>query len=88
MKNFIFLSSEGSTYQPQSTSIDPDADNLQVVGFGSGGDEKEALTDLLRKSDHLRDMAFDEVWALEVDGGGGQHLSIRDHQKRLSPSPA
>lgn len=78
MKNFIFLSSEGSTYQPKSSSIEPDAENLQVVGFGQGDTAPRALHDLLDKNAYLRETSFDEVWALEVSSGGGQHLSLRD----------
>lgn len=78
MKNFIFLSDEGSTYQPKSSSLEPDVENLQVVGFGQGDTAPSALQDLIDKNAYLRETNFDEVWALEVSRGSGQHLSLRD----------
>ena len=32
MNYYIFLTNEGSTYQPNFESIEPDCDNTQVIG--------------------------------------------------------
>lgn len=61
MKTFIFLSSEGSTYQPGSTSIDPDTENLQVIGFSEGNTARDALKYLVTQNDYLSETNFDEV---------------------------
>lgn len=31
MKKYIFLTTEGYTYQPNSESIEPDCDNAQLI---------------------------------------------------------
>ena len=33
MKNYIFITEEEVTYQPNSTSPEPDIENCQVIGF-------------------------------------------------------
>jgi hypothetical protein len=48
MRNYIFLTAEGFTYQPNSESIEPDIENLQVIGFAKGEDAKEAFQQLLK----------------------------------------
>lgn len=36
LKKYIFLTQEGYTYQPNTQSIEPDIENLQVTGFALG----------------------------------------------------
>ena len=33
MKSYIFITTEGFTYQPGSESPEPDVENCQVIGF-------------------------------------------------------
>ena len=42
MDNFIFLTAEGYTFQPDSDAKTPDIENLQVIGFASGVTSDEA----------------------------------------------
>lgn len=47
MKDFIFLTSEGVTYQPDLHCGDRDmVENLQVLGFGSGETAEQAFTEM------------------------------------------
>ena len=41
MKNYMFITAEGFTCQPDSESIEPDIENLQVIGFDSGNSPKK-----------------------------------------------
>jgi hypothetical protein len=40
MKDFIFITFEGYTFQPNSNSDIPDIENMQVVGFSEFQREK------------------------------------------------
>ena len=52
MNYYIFLTNQGSTYQPNYKSIEPDCDNIQVIGIASGNNEDEAF-DSLKKKIHI-----------------------------------
>jgi len=53
------LTLEGHTYQPNSEFVEPDIDNLQVIGFSIGFDQKDAFRRLLKENSYLIDTAFD-----------------------------
>jgi len=61
MKNYIFITTEGYTYQPGSEAIEPDVENCQVIGFASGKDNKDAFNNLLTENKHLLKMKSDEI---------------------------
>ncbi len=52
-KHYIFLTSDGYTFQPDSMSVEPDIENLQVVGFAVGVNSKEAFQKLLGENEYL-----------------------------------
>jgi len=66
MKSFIFITSEGDTFQPDSDSSVPDIENCQVLGFGNGVDSADAFRNFLKDNEFLLDTSFDEVKALEL----------------------
>jgi len=66
MKSYIFITEEGVTYQPNSTSPEPDIDNCQVVAFAKGKDEDEAFINLKKENDYLLDTNFDEIICIEL----------------------
>ena len=49
MKNYIFITEEGITYQPNSTSPEPDIENCQVIGFAKGNNGDEAFKNLKKR---------------------------------------
>jgi len=65
-KNYIFLTLEGHTYQPNSEVVEPDINNLQVIGFSIGVDQKDAFRRLLKENSYLVDTTFDEIFCLEL----------------------
>ena len=75
MKPFIFLTDEGFTYSGNEGAIEPDVENLQVLGFAKGKDEKDALSNLLSENPHISDM-FSSAIAIEVKGKQ-KHLEIQ-----------
>jgi hypothetical protein len=68
-KNFIFLTIEGTTFQPDSTNMEPDIENLQVIGFSSGVNSKDAFERLLHDNEYLLKTSFDEIFSIELASG-------------------
>ena len=66
MKAFIFISKEGYTYQPRSESVEPDIDNMQVLGFEHGKSPSDAFRNLLCENTWLPRTSFNEVVSLEL----------------------
>lgn len=61
------MTTEGYTFQPNSESILPDIENLQVIGFSSGVNAKEAFKNLLDNNQYLKNTNFDEVFCYKLD---------------------
>ena len=69
MRSFIFITTEGDTFQPGSESVGPDIENCQVVGFASGNDPPHAYASLIRDNPYLIETSFDELICLELRHG-------------------
>jgi hypothetical protein len=79
--NYIFLTSEGTTFQPGSYSFEPDIENLQVIGFSKGTDPKDAFERLLDESTYLKQTSFDEIFGMElVQTSSKTYFSLK-HQR-------
>ena len=66
MKRYIFLSIEGVTFQPDSELIEPDIENIQVIGFAEGKHSKEAFQKLVEENSYLLKTTFDEIFSYEL----------------------
>jgi len=66
MKNYIFITYEGYTYQPNTDSVEPDIENCQVIGFTRGSNEKEAFENLIKENDYLLSTTFNEIICIEL----------------------
>jgi hypothetical protein len=66
MRHFIFITPEGTTFQPNSDFTDPEVDNCQVLGFEEGIDEKDAFVRFLKVNSWLRKSSFAEVFVYEL----------------------
>lgn len=67
MNTYIFLTNEGSTYQPQSESVEPDCNNAQVIGITKVDNEDEAFENLKRENEYLFEMSFNELYCYKLD---------------------
>jgi hypothetical protein len=76
MSSYIFISTEGYTYQPGSESIKPDIENCQVIGFSEGIDDNNAFKNLICDNPALFDTTFDELICIE--------LKNSDYHKHMS----
>jgi len=66
MGAYIFITTEGYTYQPGSKAAEPDIENCQVLGFAKGDDADEAFCVLLQENAYLLETSFEEVVCLEL----------------------
>jgi len=66
MKNYIFITEEGVTYQPNSTSPEPDIEDCQVIGFAKGNNEDDAFKNLTKDNEYLLDTNFNEIICIEL----------------------
>ncbi len=62
---YIYITFEGFTFQPNSESDVSVIENMQAVGFACAKDKKEAFENLLINSSYLKDTVFNEIIALE-----------------------
>jgi hypothetical protein len=74
MNSYIFTSSEGFTYQPNSTSDVPDVENLQVIGYAAGENEQVAFQNLIKENSWLLNTSFSEIRCLQLE-----HLHYEKH---------
>jgi hypothetical protein len=64
IKEFIFLTSEGITYQPILHGDDRDIlENLQVIGFASGETAEQAFSNFIRENSWLKEHSFKNIFA-------------------------
>ena len=66
MNTYIFVTTEGFTYQPGSEAIEPDVANLQVLGLGEGTSPDEALADMLETHQWIQNTTFSEVLCYQL----------------------
>ncbi len=76
MESYIFITTEGYTFQPWSKAIEPDVENCQVVGFAKGVNAQQAFQNLIKENSFLLETTFDEVVCLEL-----RNLDYHKHQK-------
>jgi hypothetical protein len=78
MNKYIFITTEGSTYQPNSDSSEPDIENMQVIGFGQGDTAQSAMRKLLKMSEYLVNTNFNEIIAIQLVNDHREYFSLKD----------
>lgn len=66
MNNYIFITKQGITYQPNTLSSEPDIENCQVIGFAKGNNENEAMKNLIKENEDLLKTNFNELICMEL----------------------
>lgn len=66
MNSYIFITTEGTTLQPDSDFPGPDIENCQVIGFAEGNSPEEAFDNLIEKGFYLLETSFDEIICFEL----------------------
>jgi len=72
---------EGHTYQPNSESIEPDIENLQIVAFGQGRTAQEALENTLKERPYLLSTSFNELIAAEVADSNREYFCLDEFRQ-------
>lgn len=67
MDNYIFLTDEGHTFQPNSDAEISDTENLQVLGFSIGTTADEAYRNLLNSCSYLKETTFEKIFCYKLD---------------------
>lgn len=87
MKSYIFITSEGLTYQPGSEEIEPDIENCQVIGFAQGTNEKKAFDNLIEENQYLFETTFDELICMELKHSNyhkhSKYFNLRDRREKV-----
>ena len=76
-KDFIFITFEGFTFQPNSESDISDIENMQVIGFSKGIDSKEAFENLKTKNSFLLETTFNEIIAIELKDKKFEYFNLK-----------
>jgi hypothetical protein len=67
MNNYIFLTDEGYTFQPETEDEPVEIENLQVIGFARGTDGISAYQNLLSANPQLKEKALERVFCFQWD---------------------
>jgi hypothetical protein len=78
MNKYIFITTEGSTYQPNSDCSEPDIENMQVIGFGQGDTVQDSFRNLIKQNEYLINTNFDGIIALRLANEKQTDFSLRD----------
>jgi hypothetical protein len=78
MNKYIFITAEGSTYQPNSDCSEPDIENMQVMGFGQGYTARDAIKKLLKMNEYLVNTDFNEIIAIQLADDHREYFSLKD----------
>ena len=66
MSHFVFLTTEGYTFQPDSESSEPNIENCQLLGKSTGTTAREAFFKLLKENSCLTNTSFDQVFCYKL----------------------
>jgi hypothetical protein len=72
MKNYLFLTKDGFTFDPNRSRIE----NMQVLGTGVGNDVVEAFNSFKYHQSYLKQYAFQNVMAVEYVGDFIMNLEL------------
>jgi hypothetical protein len=72
MKEFLFFTTQGFTYDPNNKEIE----NMQILGSGIGADILEAFKCFKDNHVYLKEYAFTDVIAVECAGNYIRHLEL------------
>jgi hypothetical protein len=86
MNNYIFLTDEGYTFQPETEQEPVEIDTLEVIGTASGTDANHAYRNLLAQNPDLDPASFTRIFCYQlgedVEGNeGSENYGHRIKQK-------
>jgi hypothetical protein len=92
MNSYVFLTDQGTTFQPDSESIEPDVENLQVLGWSNGETAEAAFEAMMEENAWLCGTSFTECFAVELKQSDSfekaKHFRLKKTRKRNRVSSA
>ena len=67
MNNYIFLTDEGYTFQPETEEEPVVIDSLQTIGTAKGTDAMDAYRNLLAENPQLQERRFEKIFCYQVE---------------------
>jgi hypothetical protein len=67
MNNYIFLTDEAYTFQPETEDEPVEIENLQVIGYAKGTDGISAYRNLLSENPRLQETKFERIFCFQWD---------------------
>jgi hypothetical protein len=84
MKSYIFITTDGFTFQPNSEASEPDVENCQVLGYGDGKNPQEAFKNLIKNNNYLITTTFNEIISLELACEERNYFYLNDYKPTIS----
>jgi len=78
VKKYIFYTTDGFTFQPNSNAIYPDVENCQILGWAKGCNPKKAFESLKKECPWLCDLTFTKVVASELKSEKTYHFNLKN----------
>lgn len=72
MKNYLFFTSEGFTYDPNNKEIQ----NMQILGDGLGKNLDEAFINFKTNQPYLKNFSFKNIMAIQTIGDVIRNLEL------------
>lgn len=72
MKNYLFFTNEGFTYDSNNKEIQ----NMQILGDGFGNDVLQAFSNFKINQPYLKDFSFKNVMAIQTIGDVIRNLEL------------
>lgn len=79
MNKYIFLTFEWITYQPNSESIEPDVENVQMLWTIEWNSKKEAFENLKKENSWLLDTSFNEIYCHELRDNNFTYFNLKNN---------
>ena len=76
-RNFIFYTTEGCTFQPNSESDMPNVENCQILGWGKGSTSQKAFNDFIKDNPYLKTLRFNKVIGIEIKNEKTYHFNLK-----------
>lgn len=77
-KNFIFYTTEGYSFQPNSKADIPDVENCQVLGWGKGDTIEDAFKNFKKENSWLNTSGFNEIIGVELKNDKIYFFNLRN----------
>ena len=78
MNEYIFLTFEWYTYQPESEASEPDIDNVQMIWISKWNSKEDAFENLKNDNEWLLETNFDEIYCHELRDHNFTYFYLKD----------